>query len=111
MNSGPAIVRIAGTGPGAIHADASEFQAAYRNGETTAREALESCLERTFRFNEDINAIIHEEPARARHAADECDRLQRAGHSRGPLHGVPVTVKECFDWEGTPTHWGDPDRE
>ncbi len=111
MISGPAIIRTAGTGPEAIHADASQLRAAIRNGDTTAREALESCFERTFRLNEDINAIIHQEPDRARHAADECDRLQRAGRSRGPLHGVPVTVKECFDWEGSPTHWGDPDRE
>ena len=111
MISGPAIARTAGTGPGAIYADASQLQAALRNGETTAREALESCLERVVLLNGDINAIICKEPARARKAADECDRLRRAGHSRGPLHGVPVTVKECFDWEGTPTHWGDPDRK
>ena len=111
MIPGPAIVRTAGTGPEVIHSDASQLQAALRNGDTTAREALESCLERTFRLNQDINAIIHMEPARARKEADECDRLQRAGHSKGPLHGIPVTVKECFDWEGRRTHWGDPDRK
>ncbi len=107
----PKFARNTGTGPGAIYADASQLQAAFRNGETTARDALESCYGRAFLVNEDINAIIHMEYAAARNAADRCDRLQRAGYSLGPLHGVPVTIKECFDWEGRQTHWGDPDRE
>ena len=115
MNSGPAIVRTAGTGPGAIYADASQLQAAFRNGDTTAREALESCFERIFRFNEGINAIIHMEPTRARHAADECDRLQRAGKgstASGITHylnpkfvtvveqGIP-SPKQMRNWLGT----------
>ncbi len=102
--------RNTGTGPGVIYADATQLQEALRNGETTAREALESCYERASLLNDDINAIIYQEHSAARDAADSCDRLQRAGHGRGQLHGVPVTIKECFDWEGRQTHWGDPDR-
>ncbi len=109
MIASPTIARSAGTGT--IYADATRLQAALRNGETTARDALESCFERVSRLDGDINAIIYQEQDTARDAADNCDRLQRAGHELGPLHGVPVTIKECFDWKGRPTHWGDPDRQ
>ena len=92
-------------------ADVSALLAAFRVGETTARDALESCLERVAALNASVNAIIHLEKANARREADRCDLERRAGRKIGPLHGVPVTVKECFDWAGRPTTWGDPDRE
>lgn len=91
--------------------DMSALLAAIRVGETTPREALEACLERVAALNASVNAIIHLETANARRMADRCDLERRAGRKVGPLHGVPVTVKECFDWAGRPTTWGDPDRE
>ena len=91
--------------------DASALLAAFRNGETTAREALEACLERIAALNASVNAIVHLESASARRTADRRDLEMRAGKTVGPLHGVPVTVKECFDWAGRPTTWGDPNRK
>ncbi len=107
-------VRTASTDPVSTaqgcYADVSALVAAFRDGETTAREALETCLERVDALNPSVNAIVHLEEARARRLADRCDQDMRAGRTAGPLHGVPVTVKECFDWAGRPTTWGDPDR-
>ncbi len=40
--------------------------------------------------------------------AQACDTEQAAGKLRGPLHGVPVTVKESFDLAGSPSTWGIP---
>ncbi len=91
--------------------DMSALHAAFRVSETTAREALEACLERVAALNASVNAIVHLEAAGARRKADRCDLEKRAGRKVGPLHGIPVTVKECFDWAGRPTTWGDPGRE
>ena len=91
--------------------DMSALLTALRAGETTAREALECCLERVAALNASVNAVIHLETANARRVADCCDLERQAGRKVGPLHGVPVTVKECFDWAGRPTTWGDPDRK
>ena len=44
----------------------------------------------------------------ARSAAVEADRKVASGERIGPLHGVPVTVKENIDMAGLPTTWGVP---
>ena len=91
-------------------ADAASLLADIQNGEATARSALEFCLERISLFNGKVNAVVYLEMDKARAAADRRDGELRAGRRTGPLHGVPVTVKECFDWEGRPATWGDPSR-
>ena len=91
--------------------DMSALLAAFRASKTTVREELESCFERVAALNTSVNAVVHLEAASARRKADRCDLERRAGRKVGPLHGVPVTVKECFDWAGRPTTWGDPDRK
>ncbi len=79
-----------------------------RNREVSASEALESCIRRTEAVNPDINAItiIYADEARA--AAQVADELQAKGGSIGPLHGIPVSVKENIDVKGWPTTWGLP---
>lgn len=79
-------------------------------GAIRSREVVEVCLERIHRFNPQINAVVVLRAEEARRRADEADRAHRAGVSWGPLHGVPITVKECFDWVGTPSTFGYPER-
>ena len=87
---------------------ATNLAAKIRNRETSASDALESCISRSEAVNPDINAItiIYADEARA--AAKTADELQAKGEATGPLHGVPVSVKENIDVKGWPTTWGLP---
>ena len=87
---------------------ALEAMRALNEGRITARELLEGCLEAIDQDNGVVNAIVHMDIRSARRQADTRDEARRAGRRLGPLHGLPVTIKECFDVEGMPTTWGDP---
>jgi amidase len=69
-------------------------------GELSSRDAVEACLERIEAVNPAINAVVQLVAGRARAEADERDREAADGLFRGPLHGVPFTVKDSFDTEG-----------
>lgn len=87
---------------------ATELAALIRQGRITALEALEGALERYTRFNSSVNAVILTRVAEAREHAMAADAALAAGRRWGPLHGVPMTIKEAFDWTGTPSTWGNP---
>ncbi|WP_119272681.1 amidase [Taklimakanibacter deserti] len=73
-----------------------------------ARELLDLCWARVEKHNPALNAVIVSDIARARKAAAAADRRLKAGKPKGLFDGVPMTIKESFDWTGTPTTWGDP---
>ncbi|HMN73036.1 MAG TPA: amidase [Rhodoblastus sp.] len=79
-----------------------------REKKVGAVELLDFFLQRVDRLNPRINAVIVERADEARKEAAACDELTAKGQSRGPLHGVPMTVKESFDLAGTPSTWGLP---
>ncbi len=79
-----------------------------RDGDFSARELLEYFLDRVDRFNPALNAIIVDDRERAREAAAAADRALRHGQPLGPLHGVPMTIKESYNVAGLLTTWGDP---
>ena len=80
-----------------------------KGGEIGARELLEHFLDRVDRYNPAINAIVFEDRAGARARADAADAARARGDALGPLHGVPMTIKESYDWTGTPATWGIPE--
>jgi len=80
--------------------------AAIAEGAVSAAELLEAVLDRYERFNPLINAVVVERIDPARRRAAEADAATAAGISWGPLHGVPMTIKESFDWLGTPSTSG-----
>lgn len=88
---------------------ATELARRIRDREIGCRELLEHYLQRGERFNPRLNAIVVTDLERARARADEADAALRRGESWGPLHGVPMTVKESFDVAGLPTTWGLPE--
>jgi amidase len=88
---------------------ATALSAAIRGRETGSRETLEHYLTRVERYNPALNAIIVTDLERARRRADEADAALARGENWGPLHGVPMTVKESFDVVGMPTTWGLPE--
>jgi amidase len=79
-----------------------------RAGELASRELTELLLARVERVDPALNAVaeLRREAALAEAAA--ADVALARGVEPGPLHGVPVTVKEAFDVAGLRTTWGNP---
>ena len=83
---------------------ASGLAAAIRSGELSSREVVEAHLARIDAVNDRLNAVTVVLAESARAAADAADQ----GEARGPLHGVPFTVKENIDCVGSATTQGLP---
>src|SRR5215475_8642056 len=83
---------------------ATRLARAILKGRLSSLEATDSHLERIARLNRPINALVVVDGEAARKAARAADRaLRKKGASPGPLHGVPITIKEAFDVAGLPT--------
>ncbi|ROO31157.1 amidase [Salinisphaera japonica] len=87
---------------------AGDLARAIREGETTARAALEHFIARHDALNAPLNAVVVQDFERAREAADAVDAAVAAGEPLGPLAGVPMTVKDTFEAEGLATVVGEP---
>jgi len=97
--------------PDAAHLDpallsATELTRRLRAREIGCVELLDACLARYRHFNPALNAVIWEQIGHARARAEAADRALARGELWGPLHGLPMTVKESFDVTGGPTTWG-----
>jgi amidase len=91
-------------------ASASEIAAAIRGGVLSARDAVEACLARIAEVNPGLNAVVQLDAEGARRAAARADSERARGVLQGPLHGVPVTIKDSFDTAGLVSTWGTPGR-
>jgi amidase len=82
---------------------AGELAALIRAKQASSREVMQAHLERIHALNPGLNAltVLLEDQALA--AADEADRAIATGESLGPLHGVPLTIKENIDLAGSST--------
>lgn len=81
---------------------------AIRRREVSSRELLEHYLARVDELNPPLNAVVTTEPDRARAAADGADVAIARGDDLGPLHGVPMTVKDTYLTAGMRTTCGLP---
>jgi amidase len=88
---------------------AKDLATAIRRKKIGAVELLELYVERMTEHNPAINAIVVTDLPGARARARAADRALGRGRSWGPLHGVPITVKESYDVAGMPTTWGVPE--
>jgi amidase len=79
-----------------------------RQREISALELTDDFIRRIERMDEHVNAVVVRDFERARCAAQQSDALLARGERLGPLHGVPITIKESFDVAGLPTTWGAP---
>lgn len=77
-----------------------------REGRVRSRDLVERCLERIDALQPSTNAFIHVDAQAARHDADVADADLRAGHDRGVLHGIPVSLKDLLDQQGHVTTAG-----
>src|SRR3954470_22808241 len=74
-----------------------------RSRDISATAMVEQCLRRIDADNARLNAYILVMADEARRQAAEADRELAAGVDRGPLHAVPISVKDIFDIAGTVT--------
>lgn len=92
-----------------LYRSAFEIGADIKAHRVSAREVLDFFLDRIETINPQINAVVALDEARARARADEADIAARNGEDWGPLHGVPITIKDAFCTEGLVTVGGMPD--
>jgi aspartyl-tRNA(Asn)/glutamyl-tRNA(Gln) amidotransferase subunit A len=84
----------------------AELSAAIATGALSPRELTDALLARIERENPSLNAFVTVCAEEARRDADRLtDELAR-GRSRGPLHGIPIAVKDLMDTEGVRTTYG-----
>jgi amidase len=87
---------------------AKQLAAAIRKKKIGCLELLDLYLKRVETYNPALNAIIATDIEGARKRAKAADKAVKAGKKLGPLHGVPMTIKESFNVAGYPTTWGIP---
>jgi len=71
-------------------------------------ELLDHFLGRIEKYNPQLNAIVWIDRDKARKRAKAADAALKKGKRFGPLHGVPMTIKESYNVAGSPTTWGVP---
>jgi amidase len=91
-----------------VFKSALELGRMLRARKLSSQELLQACLDQYARHNDSINAVILTQFDEAKKAAAAADKRLKRGKALSPFDGVPMTMKESFDWVGTPSTWGDP---
>src|SRR5688572_14770920 len=81
-------------------APATELAGAIRAKEIASRELLDLYLDRIDRLDGPVNAVVTLDADRARDAATAADDALARGEVAGPLHGLPITVKDAVETAG-----------
>ena len=77
-------------------------------GKIGALELTEACLARIAAEEPRVQAWAFLDPELARAQARRCDEIRRTGRPQGPLHGIPVGIKDIVDTKDMPTENGTP---
>ncbi len=77
-----------------------------RKGDLSSEALTQNCLENIKKLEPKLNAFITLMEAQALAAARAMDAELKAGKDRGPLHGIPIVVKDIYDTAGVPTTVG-----
>jgi amidase len=87
---------------------ARELASRVRAGQVSAVEALDAHLARIEKHNPELNAVVSLDAELARRQAEAADAARHRGEDLGPLHGVPMTIKDAYDVAGLRTTVGTP---
>ncbi|NDR57161.1 amidase [Aliiruegeria sabulilitoris] len=87
---------------------AAQAAAEIRSGVLTSEALVQACLARIAETDGTIQAWEYLDPEAALSQAREMDEIRRAGRATGPLHGVPVGLKDIVDTAHAPTAFGSP---
>jgi Asp-tRNA(Asn)/Glu-tRNA(Gln) amidotransferase A subunit family amidase len=82
--------------------------AAIGRGDITSEALVSACLARIAAREAEVQAFVHLDPEYAIAQARAADKHQKSGLSTGPLHGVPVGIKDIIDTADMPTQCGSP---
>ena len=74
-----------------------------RRGKYSSSELVEQCLSTIVTYDPSLNAFITVLEDEVRTEADAADRAMAQGHIKGPLHGIPISLKDILDVEGVAT--------
>ena len=85
---------------------ALELAARIRSGEISSVELTQHYIDRIEKYDGEVNAVIVRTFENALEAAESADRALAQGRELGPLHGVPMTIKESYVMANTPSTWG-----
>ena len=88
-----------------VEATIDQMRDAMAQGRTTSKAIVQQSLDRIARYEGRLNAVITINP-RALSDADALDRERRRGVIRGPLHGIPVALKDNIHTTNMPTTGG-----
>jgi Asp-tRNA(Asn)/Glu-tRNA(Gln) amidotransferase A subunit family amidase len=90
-----------------LHAlSASDGARLIREGAISSAQLVEACLARVREVEPEVQAWVFLDPDHALEQAQAADRWRAEGHPTGPLHGVPVGVKDIIDTADMPTENG-----
>jgi amidase len=87
-------------------ATAAQLAELIRRKQVSSLEAVDACILRIEAVQPEINAVVQLTADRAREAARSADQALARGGSPGPLHGVPMTIKDSLDTVGIVTTGG-----
>ena len=87
---------------------ATDAAQAVRRKELSSRELTEMLIERIEAVNPALNAVVELRREGALQEALAADEVVSRGDATGPLHGVPISIKDSFNVAGLHTTWGDP---
>ena len=79
-----------------------------RAGELQPLELVEQCLATTEKYEDQVHAWVMVDEDGARRQAEHLAESLRRGRHPGPLHGIPIGIKDLIDVEGWPTKAGSP---
>src|ERR671912_573885 len=87
---------------------ATDAAQALSRKELSSRELTEMLLARIEAVNPALNAVVELRREATLHEAAAADEATARGDAAGPLHGVPMTIKDSFNVSGLHTTWGNP---
>ena len=88
------------------YASVRQISEAIRKKEISSKKVVEACLDRIEAVNPKLNAVVQLRAEEALQEAERADSELLRGEPRGPLHGVPMTIKDSLDTADLITAWG-----
>jgi hypothetical protein len=112
LQSAAASLAVVGVGPMRLTAafdplekNIGELQRAMASGQITSAQLVQFYLDRIAAYDPLVNAVLYVNPNAAADAR-ALDAERRRGNARGPLHGIPILLKDNFDTKDMPTTGG-----